>query len=392
MLSVKNPDRTWCSIGNDKPPPGVHTEYSYSIINMYKFLGKLNGLCSRILKFVGIELRRNYFYDIFCIPDIFWGWIPLTIIKGLRLIKRYDIDVIYVSSPPFSSAVVGVLLKLITGKPLILDYRDASGRLIFHQLPKFKKRIDEFIEENLLQSSDIFIVICKDAKRAYMQRYPWIKSKIFVIPNGFDPESMPQEKSISKYSKFTIIYAGRYFYPCYERNSNPLFEALAILSKMKIISKNNFQLLFYGTETNEIGYISRKYCVEDLVIINSRISYEDVLKVTLMSHLQFLRNPEFTIVTKLYDSIPLNIPLLATIPNGEAEETIRKYSPSSYIITNGSAQDVAKAILETIQRYIRNNIKDNKVDDFLEHFSRENLTLNFMKIVEENIPLQRGSS
>ena len=33
VLSVKNPDRTFCSVGDDATPAGVHTEYSYSIIN-----------------------------------------------------------------------------------------------------------------------------------------------------------------------------------------------------------------------------------------------------------------------------------------------------------------------------------------------------------------------
>ncbi|MCG7852917.1 MAG: hypothetical protein MIO92_10385, partial [Methanosarcinaceae archaeon] len=56
VLSVKNPDRTYCSLGDDVPPRGVHTEYSYSIINVYKFFGKLNGLLTKILKVIGVKL------------------------------------------------------------------------------------------------------------------------------------------------------------------------------------------------------------------------------------------------------------------------------------------------------------------------------------------------
>ena len=163
VLSVKNPDKMYCSIGNDEPPQGVHTEYSYSGVNMYNFLGKLNGLLSRILKAFGIELRRNYFYDIFCIPDVFWGWIPLTIIKGLSLIKRHNIDVIYVSCSPFSAAFIGICLKAITRNQLILDFRDIYALKVesIKYAPtksSFGKKIDTWFENKALEWADLFIV------------------------------------------------------------------------------------------------------------------------------------------------------------------------------------------------------------------------------------------
>jgi len=48
--------------------------------------------------------------DLFCIPDQFIGWIPLTFLKALRILKKNKIDLIYVSIKPFSSAIIGVML------------------------------------------------------------------------------------------------------------------------------------------------------------------------------------------------------------------------------------------------------------------------------------------
>jgi hypothetical protein len=124
VLSVKNPDRAYCSLGHDEPPPGIPVERAYSVANLYGFLGKMNGLLSRIFKVFGVEIKRNYFYDVFCIPDFFWGWVPLSLIKGWSLIKRFRVDTIYVSCSPFSSALVGTCLKRLTRKPLVLDFRD----------------------------------------------------------------------------------------------------------------------------------------------------------------------------------------------------------------------------------------------------------------------------
>ena len=88
VISVKNPDKKYCLIGKDEPPKNISIDYTYSIINPYTFLGKLNGLLYRFLKFFRVELKRNYFNNIFCIPDIFFGWIPLTLVRSYKIIKE----------------------------------------------------------------------------------------------------------------------------------------------------------------------------------------------------------------------------------------------------------------------------------------------------------------
>ena len=90
------------------------------------------------------------------------------------------------------------------------------------------------------------------------------------------------------------------------------------------------------------------------------------------------------ISTKLFEGITFNIPFLATIPPGEVQDIIKEYSPSSYIINDESHEKVAEAILEARERYKRKHIKYNKTKEFLQTFSRENLTIKFIKIIENN--------
>jgi glycosyltransferase involved in cell wall biosynthesis len=246
VLSVKNPDRTFCSIGDDEPPPGVHTEYSYSIINMYKFFGKLNGLLSRILKLVGIKLKRNYFYDIFCIPDIFFGWIPLTTIKGLRLIKQYNMDVIYVSCRPFSAAIIGILLKKITKKPLILDFRDPFAlNTPAYAVSKFRRLIGQTIESYFLKHADLLVLTSEELRKGYIKKYYKLKDKIFAIHNGFDPESLIRQVS-GKYPKFTICYTGNFYFgvQALEIFTHSFFEGISELKKYGKLNDLTFQFSY----------------------------------------------------------------------------------------------------------------------------------------------------
>jgi hypothetical protein len=57
VLSVKNPDKTYCILAKERPPPGIVTEYSYSVFNLRTIFGKLNGFFTKTLKSVKIELK-----------------------------------------------------------------------------------------------------------------------------------------------------------------------------------------------------------------------------------------------------------------------------------------------------------------------------------------------
>jgi len=388
VLSVKNPDKAYCSIGTDKPPHEVHTEYSYSVLNVYKVLGKLNGLTSKILRFIGCNLSRNYFLDILCIPDIFWGWIPLATMKGLKLIRRFNIDVIYVSCSPFSAAFIGIWLKAISGKPLIIDFRDIYALEVesIKYLPNksyFRTKIDKWFEKMILSRADLLIVTTREMESMYTQAYPQIGGRIFTIHNGFDPEALPKNSHNLKYSKFTICYAGNFYFEAVGREV--FFEALSLLHRRGVIYEGNFQFLYYGDWSQAIKRMSIDFQIEDLVQVTPRIPHEMVLPIIKKSHLQLLRIIKPMISTKLYEGIALNIPLLAIIPPGEVADIIHRFSPISYVITENSSKKVADAIFDAMCRYQENEIQANNIDDFLEHFSREKLAIKLIKLLDDNL-------
>lgn len=383
VLSVKNPDKTYCSMGNELPPKGIHAEYSYSLINPYRILGKLNGGLSRIFSLFKVHIKRNYFYDVFCIPDPFWGWIPLTIFKAQKLVNKFNISVIYVSCPPFSSALIGVMLKWKTKKPLVLDFRDPFAiepNMSNAGIPRFRKKVNTSIQHLLIKHTNILILNNEDTKRIYAEQYPISKNKMHVIHNGFEQEWLQVVKG-TKYSKFTVVYTGDFY--LYSIQSNIFFEALALLKSRKLINKHSFQFLFFGDEKNEISKIAVSYGVDDLVAVSSRVSYETIMKVISSSHLQLLRIVKPCLSTKLFEGIPLNIPFLATIPPGEAEQIIMRYSPCSYIITDESPEKVANAITDAMTKCTDGRANTNRVHEFLEQFSREKLAMKLIHLIEQ---------
>jgi len=389
VLSVKNPDKHYCIIGKEKSPEGVNTEYSYSIINLYWIFGKMNGALSMLCNFLGYKLARNYFYEFLCCPDHFIGWIPLTLLKGARMVKKNNIDAVYVSCSPFSAAIIGLLLKRMSGKPLILDFRDPffiDDRNYFN-ITNIRRHIIKWFQKLYLEYTDLLFVTSEETRQMYIKAYPCIKDKIFTIYNGFDSAVFYNNKLI-KYEKFTIIYTGEFydFGPNHNVYTDLFFRALAYLKEKRVLSSENFQFLYFGNRYQMIASIADQYGIPDLVQVQSQIPYHEMLEKVSRSHLMLLKIVKFMISTKLYDAIPLNIPFLAIIPHGEVEEIIQKYSPASYILTeNNNFLDVANDICDGMKKYKTEGMPNNHIQEFLGDFLRENMTLKMMQIVDDKI-------
>ncbi len=309
------------------------------------------------------------------------GWVPLTFLKSIQIARKEKIDLIYVSCSPFSSGLIGVWLKHFTKKPLVLDFRDplALETCLSSTFPLFRRKLNSSIEKYLFRNMDALIVSSDEIRHGYQMLYPELRHKIVTVHNGFDAEFIGQVEN-RKFQKFTIVYTGDFY--SYSLTSEMFFKALHILKDEHVIYNDNFQFLYYGESWKEIVKSSLKYELEDLVGASPRVKYVDMLSILTRSHMELLRIIKPMISTKLFEGIALNIPFLATIPSGEVEAIIRKYSPSSYIITDDSPEHIAESISDCMKLYAMDRIQDNRVSEFLNEFSREKLALKAMSIFE----------
>ncbi len=95
------------------------------------------------------------------------------------------------------------------------------------------------------------------------------------------------------------------------------------------------------------------------------------------------------ISTKLFEGIALNIPLLATVPDGEVAQIVRKFSPSSCVVNDNSAEHVAHCV-EYVMALYEKDFESNKIEPFLREFSRESVAINMLKLFAFNVDLERS--
>ncbi len=396
VLSVKNPDKAYCNVGKEIPPLDVKVTYAYSLINLSKFVGKLNGLISRVLRFINVNYKKNIIYELICIPDRFIGWIPLAVVKGFKIIKNYNIDLIYVSCSPHSAAIIGVILKKIYKIPFIVDFRDPFTYELSSQSRKFRQRINNLFEKKILKICDMFIVTTDETRCWYESKYPFVKSKIYTIHNGFDHSNIKKISGVKKFPKFTIFYGGNLYI---DKTLNEFFEALKMLSMQNKVEQCTFQFIYHGMEAKIVQKMAMEYNVQDLVVTKQLVPYEENLLVLARSHLQLLRIIKPMISTKLFEGLALNTLFLATIPSGEVEHIIRRFSSASYIVKldcdskpTETISQIGEAILDAMEKYKSDKITNNLVEEFLDEFSRENLTLKLIRVISENLGVQNNSS
>lgn len=170
-------------------------------------------------------------------PDSKSPWIPFAYQAGLKV----DFDAIFVTAPPFSSFITGYMLAKKTGKPLILDFRDAWLEFPFLRYDtKAEKKFVSYWEEKVCRSAALIIVVDENIRDVLTAKYSGQRPKIHVIPNGYDPNDF----SVAELpGTFTISYLGTIRR---ERDPRYFLEAVDELIKERKLSGVDIQIKFVG--------------------------------------------------------------------------------------------------------------------------------------------------
>ena len=147
--------------------------------------------------------------SLLCVPDNIIEWIPFALLKSRKLLKKNTYEVIISSSYPFTSHLIGSILKRMTGRPWIGDISDPYSFNPAINFPGWRRRIDKKMEGRLMNAMDRIIVPTKEIRSAYIGHHSSISNgKISVIPYGFSEEKFIDVRPEKSSSKFRIVYTG----------------------------------------------------------------------------------------------------------------------------------------------------------------------------------------
>lgn len=141
------------------------------------------------------------------------GWLPFAVRMGRQIVRKEGVEIIFATCPPFPVALIGAVLKRLTDKPLILDFRDDWIGTPWHRSkPWLTRWIERWLEMWAVKTADRVILVTEWSKNAFVARHAGESADKFVfISNGCDLEDFASLKSTVDHprnSQFTIVHAG----------------------------------------------------------------------------------------------------------------------------------------------------------------------------------------
>ena len=241
--------------------------------------GEKNWITGKIIK--NLIRLRNWIYWNLLLPDRAVTWLPFAVLKGKQAVKREGISVIFATCPPHSATLVGAFIKLLTGKPLILDFRDDWIDTPWHKSKSAIRRwVDKTLEKWAVGMADKVILVTAWSKEAFQDRYPsQPKDKFSLVSNGCDLNDF-KEIDTHANAKFTVVHAGSLnISTVWGRNITGLFQALQKILQEHPEMRKNMNFIFAGDLPEEFQVLAEEMGLSDLIQGIGHQPHNEVLRL-----------------------------------------------------------------------------------------------------------------
>ena len=278
-------------------------------------------------------------------PMRWWAWRAQRHVA--EIIKKHKPDIVYTTSGPYSSHLLGRWIKEQFGLPWLADFRDPWSSNLVIPYPPGYRWLNRRLECSVLAKADA--VSCVSEPWLNELRYVLGRSseKFRVIENGFDPDDIVRHPPRENEKIFTITHLGS-FYP--NRRPDTFIEAVKELITEGKIDKHKIACRFVGE--NARNYVPQAEPFEPLGYVSHRAAQEfvgrtDALLLILAADRRNIGNYS----GKIYEYIACNRPILGIVPPGGVAEKLI-HDTRTGITVDGAVANIKRALLELYRMWL----------------------------------------
>lgn len=351
--------------------------------------GRQNWLTAVIVKLLG-GARRWAFRNL-ALPDVRVVWLPFALRRGRQIVKGEGIDAIFATCPPHSATLVGASLKRLTGKPLILDFRDDwIDTPWFYSKSATRRWIERKMESWVVNTADRVILVTEWSKNAFLARYPaQPRDKFILIPNGVDLEEFALLKSMTcapRNTKFTIVHAGSLNdSKNWTRSPVELFQAVHHILHLQPELVEKLTLAFTGTLPERFRELVKDMGLSAVVKELGFLPRDDLLRLMNSSEMLLVINYEgfsSLIPGKIYEYWAVGgPPILLLSCRGAATSFVEQHS-LGFTVDASDVAGIEQAILR-VYRQTKTGAPLRLSTNGIEPYDRKALTCKLTKVLSD---------
>lgn len=346
-----------------------------------------------------VHTRLYMMWHAVAVPDTRVGWVWGAYRRARRLIRDENIECVYISGIPFSSFLIGTMLKRRCGVRAVVDYRDPWTQSITYQRRGLLRWIDRKIEAWVVRTSDAVISNTRynDARMVEEFGVGQPREKFVAIHNGFDAEdfdSIPRERN----PKFTMTYAGAFYYSVGSefgggldeamKTYSPLyfFEALEAFFARRPEAKAKTRVRFMGVLGQGYDPTIRARGLEGTIERLGYIDYDEHLRVLKNSDALLLvlsrgEKSRGWIPSKFLQYLGTGNPILAMAPEGEVREILAE-TGAGVCVEPDDVAGASRAFEALYDAWLAGTPAGARDADAVARYERRNLTRALARVLE----------
>jgi len=304
----------------------------------------------------GVGELKRWLMAFLWLPDREVGWLMPAIVRGLHLIKKKRIGYILTTGPPFSSHLIGLALKRLTGVRWVADFRDPWS--VPHKFACARNTVTDSIESRMIRAvmkqADHVLSVTTPMTELAIKDHPDLDpDKFLTLSSGFDALDFAGTGPVRSIAgPIMFAYFGTFYHG---RTPKPFLCALRSLIDEKALKPEDVQVKFVGhvaiAEGQEVQEIIRGFDMESFVKVLPAVARAEALRQSLEAHVLLVldeRHP-LQIPLKLYEAIASGAVVFNIGSKGAVAELLAK-TGRGIAVDYRNLDEIKSGILECLGR------------------------------------------
>lgn len=390
------------SLAKELPPDlVVHRSHIFEPYDLYrKFTGTKEGLSLDINVFEkGSKLSfkqhlAHFIRATFFIPDARIGWYRSAVKEAMKIVKKYPIEMIYSSSPPYTVSVIARKVSKISGIPYVAGFRDPWSDFEV-SAPKrwlLPRMIDRHLERSVFDDAKKIDVAWKGIAYDAIAKYPDLSPDKFIhIPNGFDSADYADhdiaKRALRKRGeKFVMTYSGSLYGP---RNPKNFFKAIELLLDRNEIDPNTIRLRFVGRMGDDLHAMFEAPKIKPLVERLDYVPHSRAVELitdsdALLLIVDDIPSVEHIVPGKVYEYLGAMRPMLAIAPPHGAIGELLKETGGGEAVAQSDIEGQARVIKRFYTGWLNGSSPSSEMDaGTISQYERREATRKLAKVFDD---------